>query len=701
MSLSGARTPARVIQVLLVLVVLFQLGLASAWIAVDRVPPYWDEAWYMFQGLYQYNSLRDGGLAAWHHTWINLERVRPSLVPTLLVPLYAAFGAGDDVGLIVNVVAFGLLLLATYGLGAAIHDSSTGLLATMVVGSYPIIIGLAHILLVEMVMVSLVALSLLALWRSDGFRHAGWSALAGLAIGLGFLSKVFFFIFVMGPCFVTVIGALRGADGRWRLPRPRQGGNLALCCALAAAIFAPWYVPNLQVLLQRSVGAAVGAEAGPYGPQDPLRWQNLVRYLVLFIGTASGILGFLLLILGSFGLGLGSARQDRSLRDRMRRRQALAFLLSSAVTGYAVFASLRNQDLKHVTGILPAMSCLTAWGIIRLARRRWPIAIAAAAVVMVVQATLSSFPGPLLNYRPSVQVLGRPLYLVYPANPPMHNCKNAAADPTPWPIREILDYCLAVADLENLPGHSAKVAIVPWHPVIEGTAFAFMAHRDELPVRLDATRPNDLNRQDVLVRATTEYGWRPHRANVDAVMAELAKPGSPFNLMPRRFPLPDGGEVTVYAKRPSPLLSDARTPMHAMDAVFSDWGRLVGIDVDCETDQDETTRVILAYYWEALAPAKANYKVFIHLLDPETDEIVAQDDHPLFPQVYPTSMWQAGRYLFEERSVMVPRAYGGNSLRLRLGVYDESGRVEVISPATASATFVDAALVNLEKAPVR
>jgi len=88
------------------------------------------------------------------------------------------------------------------------------------------------------------------------------------------------------------------------------------------------------------------------------------------------------------------------------------------------------------------------------------------------------------------------------------------------------------------------------------------------------------------------------------------------------------------------------------------------------------------------------------LLDAESGAIIAQDDHLLFPLVYPSTLWQAGRFLSERRTVSLPAALSGKVVTLRLGLYDETGRV-LISAASADCTagsnFADVGVISLPR----
>ncbi|MCP4357124.1 MAG: hypothetical protein GY796_03785 [Chloroflexi bacterium] len=76
------------------------------------------------------------------------------------------------------------------------------------------------------------------------------------------------------------------------------------------------------------------------------------------------------------------------------------------------------------------------------------------------------------------------------------------------------------------------------------------------------------------------------------------------------------------------------------DAHWQDLFNLEGYDLNQRTDQLEFT-----LYWHALQSSDISYKIFLHLTDAETGELVAQLD--FLPQnwSYPTHWWQPGEYI--------------------------------------------------------
>jgi 4-amino-4-deoxy-L-arabinose transferase-like glycosyltransferase len=668
----------RYVPAFLAAIAALQVLLAALWMYTDRTPPYWDEALYLHQGAVQLDTLRQQGIGAWYKVWITMERIRPPLVPTLTVPFYALFGIQPDAGLLANIGALVLLLLATYGLGANLENRHAGLLSALLVGSYPIILGLTHILLVEMVMIALVAMTLLALWRSGDFESTGWSISAGLLLGLGLLTKVFYFIFVIGPCFLTALWSIR-REGRW-VPDPRRLRNLLLCAFIACSLAATWYLPNLSPVVNRSVGAAVGEEASNYGPEHPLQFRNLYSYLVYFVGLDVSVIGFLAFVLGIVGLGVSRLPSQVSSQPELsNQRHGVLFLLASVLLGYAVFTSLRNQDPKQVTGILPGMAVLSGWGITRLARHRWPIAAAVLSLHMVFQALMGTVPD-LLGSPEFHLVLGpAELFLVYPAQPSWNNTRQAKPDPRPWPIHEILAYALQVVDLETLPRGWAEVGVIPDYPGVEATTFIYEAYRKRMPMRIQWAGSAPVTDFDVLIHKTGNLGSDWLVPTMTRAVQMVERPGSEFQRMPRTFAIPGDGEVVIYGRKPSPLLGHAPAPARPCRVGFGGAARFLGFDTMVPAGRTDAPTLTVTYYWESLAATPRELKVFIHLLNPETGEVVAQDDHVLFPRIYPSTLWQAGRFLYERRTVSLPATFTGSALALHMGLYDEGGRVPVTS----------------------
>jgi hypothetical protein len=115
----------------------------------------------------------------------------------------------------------------------------------------------------------------------------------------------------------------------------------------------------------------------------------------------------------------------------------------------------------------------------------------------------------------------------------------------------------------------------------------------------------------------------------------------------------------------TPNLNSARP----IEAVFEESLMLVGIEPATETinvPPGESLRFRL--YWQAVAPVKEDFTVFVHLLNNE-GQVVAQGDAPPLAGQYPTSVWQPGELLADERQLAIPADLKAGQYRLMAGLY--------------------------------
>ncbi|MGA9351424.1 MAG: hypothetical protein WBW48_21810 [Anaerolineae bacterium] len=101
-----------------------------------------------------------------------------------------------------------------------------------------------------------------------------------------------------------------------------------------------------------------------------------------------------------------------------------------------------------------------------------------------------------------------------------------------------------------------------------------------------------------------------------------------------------------------------------LDVSFGGQMRLLGYDLKREEGE-----LRLGLHWQALQQMEGDYKVFVHLFDPATEVIVAQDDAMPRQNQYPTSWWAEGEVVSDEVAISLKDLPPGR-YRLALGVYD-------------------------------
>jgi hypothetical protein len=125
------------------------------------------------------------------------------------------------------------------------------------------------------------------------------------------------------------------------------------------------------------------------------------------------------------------------------------------------------------------------------------------------------------------------------------------------------------------------------------------------------------------------------------------------------FALPLGVEIVGRER------SYAIPPMQTkLNVSFGSQMRLLGYDL-----RREKGELRLRLHWQARQHMEGDYKVFVHLLDPATEVIVAQDDAMPRQNQYPTSWWAEGEVVSDEITLSLKDVPPGR-YRLALGVYD-------------------------------
>jgi hypothetical protein len=94
---------------------------------------------------------------------------------------------------------------------------------------------------------------------------------------------------------------------------------------------------------------------------------------------------------------------------------------------------------------------------------------------------------------------------------------------------------------------------------------------------------------------------------------------------------------------------------------------LIGYDLDRATvNRGETIRLRL--YWQALQRPGADYTVFAQVRAAD-NQMVAQKDSPPQAGAYPTSFWDAGEVVIDDRVIEIPANAPLGKYPIRVGMY--------------------------------
>jgi hypothetical protein len=135
-----------------------------------------------------------------------------------------------------------------------------------------------------------------------------------------------------------------------------------------------------------------------------------------------------------------------------------------------------------------------------------------------------------------------------------------------------------------------------------------------------------------------------------------------------------------------PRLFAAPQPTHPLQVVWGDAMLLRGYELQRSAESLELT-----LYWQAQRRMAVSYKVFVHLVDPATEEIVVQDDAVPHRWTYPTTWWERGEVVEDT----IPLSLNGvppGRYRLVLGLYDQSTEERLLAYSADGEQYPDDAV---------
>ena len=546
-----------------------------------------------------------------------------------------------------------------YGLLRRMIARPAALLAAVLWAADPFVVAYSRLLHVDALAGTFMTISLLA---ACCFWHHGQPrrllALSGIAAGLALLSKSPALILLPAVGLVAALAAWRQLQGRDSAgAQPSAGlwlqlaGSLARPLALwgaaaAGTAFVLWpalWADPLGAFAQLRTGVeAEGAQPHMLGnfflghaddAPGPLFYPVALalRLTPITLAGLGALLLWALYELRASPRGLRSALEAdrRALQDYA----ALALFVVLFVLALSLFPKKFN---RYIVPAFPALDILAAAGLYQLGR----LARGAARSSRLMRAV-----------RPAAPALVMALALA-----------NVAA----WHPYGIAAFNQA---LGGAPA-GARAFAIGWGEGFEQVAAWLNAQPDITGVVTVSRIPvvqSPYMRRGAFARTPDAGRLPPDTGYVVVYVSQVQRgaPSPPFDqFYGRAVPLHTvrihGVEYAWIYQAPPPVQQERR-------ASFGDAIGLLGYSVDSAPTPGEMA--MLRLVWEARAAPPADYTLFAHLIGPDGGR-VSQVDLP-----YPTSGWQAGRFVTTELPVPIPADVAPGVYRLVVGLYEpDTGR---------------------------
>jgi len=621
------------------------------WLYLDHVPPAWDDAWYLTNSLVLYDALEHGGIAEYASRFQATFGFKAPLIAALPTPFYLFFGRNWHSAFLVNIATMPILFAAMYLLASRWWSTRAGLLSIALVGTMPLMYGLARWYMVEYVLTAAIAAAVWLLIESKQLERTGFVLLFGVVCGLGLLLKIIFGILILPPFVFAWIRARRRV---WAL---------LLAASPCLAVAAPWYVPNIIPTIKFAIVSSWGESAAVYGTGAVFSFSAIATYLLRVAREGLSVYYAALSVL------LGAWVGRDFLRKFLRNDSAIILWW---MLPFAIFLFGSNKDVRFVAPMLPAAALLVA-GMLDFAIPRGHVGSGIACVILAF---------------PFLQMFAISFGTPYAAN------GTAYARPfsrTSWRHDEILNAILAHST--HKPDEKQLLVMGTDRARFNANNMELAAVGAKLPINVETTaHEKDWNTLQLRLNQASFFvyndGGEAESPAFNPYFQDLVRrvhEDSHFREVFPGFQLPDGGTARIFqnkhAVRRSRLIGSRflRAGTEQSGALEVNLGGIIALTGFSGERTSDSVRVRLS--WRSLKRADRDYWCFTHVLDPK-DKIVAQLDHPLLDDDPPLCTWQPGDGADEEMRIPIAAEFQTQSLRLRLGIYDpKSGvRLRIAAP---------------------
>ncbi|MFO0751346.1 MAG: carbohydrate-binding family 9-like protein, partial [Myxococcota bacterium] len=132
------------------------------------------------------------------------------------------------------------------------------------------------------------------------------------------------------------------------------------------------------------------------------------------------------------------------------------------------------------------------------------------------------------------------------------------------------------------------------------------------------------------------------------------------------------------------LLPSAPTPQVPINAVFDGKVRLIGVDIEKPEVRPGDTLTI-TWYWESLAEAPGDWKIFVHLEGPGKR---STHDHGPVGELLPIPAWKPGQIIKDVQTISIMSDFPDCVATLWVGIFDEKAwterqqnvRMQIVNP---------------------
>jgi len=260
--------------------------------SIDSTPPKWDEAVHLRDSFVFYNIISEPSQVnlqvikeiinkSDHYPLIRPSGYYPPLAPVITSFLYFIFGVSAEVAVMCNLIFLIVLIFSVYKIGTLMFSKNIGLLASVTLLLFPIILQHSIIYYLDLPLTAASALGIYSLLKTDYFNNTKFSIIAGFCFGFGMLVKWTFLFFILGPLIYSIIksffqNSTENESGTFSVSK-KSLRNIILFSVISIITCGIYYFPILSELLKETFKYSHGPIT--QGPDSILSLDSMVFYI--------------------------------------------------------------------------------------------------------------------------------------------------------------------------------------------------------------------------------------------------------------------------------------------------------------------------------------------------------------------------------------------------------------------------------------
>ena len=494
-------------------------------------PPSWDQALHLELSLTYFELLKMGEL---RHI-IDISGFYPPFFHISSSFLYTIFGTDLIVSRSTNFFYLLILLLSTYGISSHLFNKNVGILSTLLISTYPLVISMQKTYLLDLSLTALIAATIYFLLKTENFSNTKYTILFAIAFSFAELTKWTAIFFIIGPVIYTIYQKIKAPqlclycgkitqDNKQfcskqhekkfqRAPntvyKKSTHKNIVLALLTILIISGSWYIPNFT---QVTTNLLHGQEywGTIEGEPNVLTLDSLLWYPSA-IPQQTGILLFALLLISLIYLATKKENFDTKL-----------FMALSLITPYIVFTLTKNKSTRYTMPILIFFSILTAYFLIDIqTKQKFAKYLLTITIILLSIQTISLYTG-----------------------------DNSPASED-WHTEDVISLIQQSVLIDN-PQH-LNVIVLPDHRFVNGRTYSYYAHKQQLNINVHNAAylsPDNLNTyipitDFIILKESGKIGGT-YNSNVQHAYNVFNMHKSNFTLLVPTYQLPDNSTLLIY-----------------------------------------------------------------------------------------------------------------------------------------------------------